>query len=379
MAIIGIRAAVDLVFPAGIDTGKIFTFQNRSGRTAESIISEAAAAVGAANTELLNTYGGIVRFTPSLYAYYRDNDGNGRRMTPRKVEGVINQPVRGSMNGHMLPMFDYEDTLAWTALYLRDAWDEQIEADLQVIVSNWIDRVDYDIWTRIFSTTENLIGTGYDVPWAIGTGTNVNYIPPRNGSYAFDSTHTHFMRVNSAISSANCATALSNAVGNLREHSIGGRLVLFVSEADISYWTGVTNFVKPVPAGVITTGGATTTPTYTETREATGLPGEPLGLIIDAKYQNVIEVRAHVRIPTTYGWLTKSYGSNAGMNALAIREHPAVGFGLVPDPQVTPSVNPQLDTVIFKGTHGVGVNDRLNGVAFQVATGGATYSAPEIS
>lgn len=380
MAIIGIRAAVDLTFPAGVDTGRIFQFRNRSGMTAEEIISNAAAAIGAANASLLATYGDIIYFTPSEYAYYRSGDGNGRHPTPRKVEGVVNEPVRGALNGHMLPLWDYEETLAWTPLYLRDAWTEQLDADIQVIVSNWLDRVDLDVWTRVFTTTENVLGSGYDVPWAIGTGTNVNYIPPRFGTYLFDSTHSHFNRVNSAISSANCATALTGAVTDLREHGLAGRLVLFVSEADVMYWTGVPGFVNPIPAGVsVQSGASSNVPIYTQVREATAMPGEILGYIIDAKWKNLVEVRMHPRIPTTYAWLTKSMGSNNGQNALAIREHPAVGFGLLPDPQVTRSLRPELETVKFKGTHGVGVNDRLNGVAIQIASGGATYESPTIS
>jgi hypothetical protein len=55
-----------------------------------------------------------------------------------------------------------------------------------------------------------------------------------------------------------------------------------------------------------------------------------------------------------------------------------MGFGLVPRPQVTNDVMPELDKVLFKAGYGVGVNDRLNGVAMYIASGASQYVNPSI-
>lgn len=378
MAVIGPRVAADLVMPSGIDGGKVFSFQMRNGKSAEEIIREAAGVIGAVNENLFATYGSLVSITEAPYSYYAAGDANGRRPTPRKVEGKQNDAVRGSTGGHMLPKFDYEDALAWTPLYLRDAYQTQIDADLNVIASNWRDRVESDIWTRALTNTENAIGTGYDVPWAIGTGTNVNFIPEKRGTHTFDSTHTHFLRVNSAISAANAETALNTGVAQLRHHGHNGRLVAFVSEADLTTYTGMTNFVRFVPQGFQTVAGNTAAPIFVAGGELQGMPGEVFGFFL-SKFGVVVELRSSDRIPTTYGFVTKSYGANSPRNGIALREHPGIGFGLmvklIGDGAL---VNPELQKVLFQATHGVGVNDRTNGFAYQIASGGTTYSNPTI-
>src|SRR5690606_4306419 len=113
-----------------------------------------------------------------------------------------------------LPLRDYEDANAWTPLYLRDAHDAQITADLQLIADSWENRVDDDVLRRIFSDTENAIGSaGYDVPWAIGSGVNVPYIPPQQpGFAAFTSSHTHFYAQNDTWNAAGAAKFLNALV-----------------------------------------------------------------------------------------------------------------------------------------------------------------------
>lgn len=378
MAVIGPRVAADLVMPSGIDGGKVFAFQMRNGKTAEEILREAAGVIGATNEALFAQVGGLVSITEAPYSYYTAGDANGRRETPRKVEGKHADAVRGSASGHMIPKFDYEDALAWTQIYLRDAYQTQVDADINVLATNWIDRVNGDIWRRALTSTENAIGTGYDVPWAIGTGTNVNFIPERRGSFTFDSTHTHFLRVNSAISASNAETALNTGVEQLRHHGHSGRIVAYASESDVTSYTGMTNFVRYVPQGFQTVAGSASAPIFVAGGELQGLPGEIFGFFL-SKLGPVVELRTHDRIPATYGFMTKSYGVNSPRNGIALREQPGLGFGLTLTAIGNGAlVNPELEKVLAKATHGVGVNDRTNGFAYQIATGGSTYTNPTI-
>lgn len=376
MPVIGPRAAIDLALPTGIDASAILTFLMRSGKTAREIIAEAAAIIGAVNDELEARYGGIWYRTPMQYAMYAL--GGTARKTPTKVEFKQADPVRSDIIGHLLPLLDYEDAIGWTPIYLRDAYDAQITADLQLIADSWRNRVDSDVLTRIFSNAEVQIGTaGWSVPWAIGTGTNVNYIPPQYRSNQFTSSHTHFLYLNATWNASGAATLLENMVKELVHHGHSGRLVALVSQADVAIYAAIPSpkFVKFIPADVtIVSGGSTASATMQ--RELQGVPGEVFGLYL-SDTGPVVELRAHERIPSSYAFVTKSYGVNNPRNGIAVREHPTKGFGLTADPQVTTSIHPELERVLFKAVHGVGINDRLNGVVGQ--GNAASYSAPTIS
>jgi hypothetical protein len=218
------------------------------------------------------------------------------------------------------------------------------------------------------------------VPWAIGTGTNVNFVPPQYGSYPpFDSTHTHFIAQAGGVSAANCNTLLEKLVKELRHHGHTGRLTALVSESDVAAYAGITGgkFVKFVPQGlgIQPVTGASGAPVFISQEDIEGMPGEIFGLFLSELGPTVL-VRAHEGIPTAYAWMTKSYGTNSPKNGLAVREHPTQGFGILPDPILTKSLNPQLEYIQFKGIHGVGVNDRLNGVGGYM--GGAAWANPTI-
>jgi hypothetical protein len=370
--------AVDLAIPSGLDASRILAFQMREGKTAEQIIAETAAIIGAVNQALMDKYGGLLYETQLDHAIYRRGLGGPRRRTPKKVEGKQADPVRGDIIGHMLPFSDYEDGVAWTPLYLRDAWQIQIDADLREVGDSWTNEVDATVITRMLTNTENLVGAGWDVPWAIGSGVNLPFIPPNNGSYQFDGSHTHFLFVNGAVNSANVVTALDNAQGELRHHGFGGRLTAIVSEADLSAYTGITSkkFATFVPPTFTVVAGNPSAPTLVTTGELEGMPGELFGYFNGDK--GFVELRWHPRIPSGYFWMGKSFGRNNQRNPLALREHPTMGFGLVPRPQVTNDVMPELDKVLFKAGYGVGVNDRLNGVAMYIASGASQYVNPSI-
>jgi len=374
MAVISPRTAVELALPTSIDASKILNFQLRNGQTAQEIIREAAQVVGLVNEGIMSTYGGFLTLTETPYAYYGQGEG-ASSMTPVSTEFVDPHPVKGSVSGHMLPIKDFEDALAWTPEYLRDAWLRQLEVDMQLISDRWRNRFDYEWLKRVLSKTENPIGSGYDVGWAIGTGTNVNFIPPAVLGVAFTSSHNHYNGVAGSVDGTTTKAITDANIADMREHQIDGDLVQFVSQADVASYALMTGFVQFVPSGIIVTAGSANAPVFTRTGITEGLPGQVFGYYYSLG--GVIELRSHPRIPTGYSWMTKSYGVNNPRNGVALREHPAVGFGLYADPQMTNSINPRLSKILFHATHGVGVNDRLNGVAGYI--GNTTYPNPTIT
>lgn len=378
MAVIGPRAAVDLALPAGIDGSAILRFTMRDGVTAQAAIERAAVAIGTKNEQLRSRYGRILYFTQSLYAYYGAGDG-GRRKTPTKIEFKTADPVRADNAGHMLPLKDFEDALGWTPLYMRDAWMAQLDADIRVIADSWENRFVSDLFTRLLTNTENLIGTaGYDVPWAIGTGVTVPFVPQQYGAYApFDTTHTHFLYQSGTVAAARTEAALEAAVTHMIHHGHTGRLVALVSGTDVAAYNITGKFVKFIPSDVQVVAGNASAPIYVRQQELEGMPGEMFGFYLSDKGP-VVELWQHEYIPTGYGFVTKSYGVDNPRNGAAVREHPAEGFGMRPDPRVTNSINPELELVLFKETHGVGVNDRTNGVAFYIASGASAYVNPTL-
>jgi hypothetical protein len=367
---------LDIAIPDGVDAGEVFRFNLQDGMSAQDVIGRAATLVGAVNESLMTQYGGLLYLTNRLFARYRQGESS-RRMTPKKSEFAGADPVRSDLIGHMLPQNDYEDATAWTPLYLRDADREQIDADLFLVAESWRNRIDYDVINRMLTTTENQIGdSGYDVPWAIGTGVNVAYIPPQWGAHQFDSTHTHFEYVNSSTSGNDHATLLNAMADELRHHGHTGRLVALVSDSDLDSYAALDKFVELNPAGFqIITGGDDEIRTVTG--EMQGVPGELFGYFKATR--GIVELRYHGRIPANYAFMTRSYGVNSPMNGLAIREHARVGFGLQVKPQITRDIRPELEMVKFTGTHGVGVNDRTNGVAGYIADGASAYVNPTIS
>lgn len=359
MALLGARALIDLAVPTGVDGAEILRFQMQDGRTAEEVVAEAAAIIGVVNEEVEQTFGGLYYRTETQFGMTTQGGASG--MTPRKSEFKRADGVRTEQIGSMLPLWDYEDGVEWTPLYLRRAYRSQITGDLQQIADRWRNRINRDIWKRALTNTENAIGSaGYDVPWAIGDSVSVPYVPPSYGSLDFDATHTHFVADN------DFNDAINAAMLQLRHHGHSGRLSVYINPDDADEATAFTDegyFIKYVPAG-ITINAVSGAAMAIAQGELQGMPGEIIGLW-DAGINGYAEIRTHYGVPAGYGFATKSYGVNNPRNGLAVREEPAIGFGLRVMPQVTRDINPELDFILFEATHGVGVNERLNGVAFR--------------
>ncbi len=377
MAVLGARALIDLAIPAGIDGSKVLQFSLRNGRSAQQVIAEAAAAMGAVNEDLMAMYGGLLYITPNFYSIYRQGEGS-RTETPKKAEFVLADAVRSGTIGHMLPLYDYEDALAWTPQYLKRAYPAQLTADVQLIAERFKNLVARQIWERALTDTEVSIDgstVGFSPGWAIGSGTNINYIPPQYGNNVFSSSHTHYLYKDD--STADWGDLLTDMVAELRHHGIGGRLVCFISGEDVSEWVALETFVELNPRDVMLIAGNANAPIRAAAGEFEGMPGELIGYVKDVR--GLVELRYDDRIPTNYCFLTRTYGSNNPQNALAVRIEEDSGFGLRVTPLLKNSLNPELDMVLFEAAHGVGVNDRLKGVAGYLENGASEWVNPTFS
>lgn len=373
--ILGANALIDLAFPAGIDTALLKQYDRERGVSSEEIISAAIAMVGEANSTLLNSYGGMLYITEMADVMYRQGAGE-RTQTPESAEFSYNDPVRSDEQGHMLPRRDYEDLLALSKMFKRRGSLELLRYNLELIVERWINRVDLDIWTRALTNTENAVGGGYDAGWAIGTGTNVNYIPPEYRGNTFTSSHSHYNFYDS--NSITWSSAINDSMLDMRHHGYTGTLLLWISQADVTTIQALNEVSRLESGNIIFVGGNASAPVRYSRGDVQGVPGELIGIFDGAWGQ--AEVRYHPRIPTKYAFLTKSYGVNDPRNGLYVRVDPdPMGFGLKVDPQLSASVTPKVERLVFEATHGVGVGQRLNGVAIFRDSGAASYTNPTIS
>jgi hypothetical protein len=251
---------------------------------------------------------------------------------------------------------------------------DQLLRDLDEIADRWENRLDFLFWTRALTDTENPVGdSGYDVGWAIGTGGNVDYVPPDFRGATFTSTHTHYEYVNSSGDDDH-ATLLNAMAEELRHHGHDSRLTCFVSASDLASYQALSKFVTLTPFQV---GSGGTAVMMYDNDEMNGTPGERFGFF--HSNMGLIELRYHYRIPTGYAWMTRSYGVDNRRNGIAWYEEPGVGWGLIVDPQLSRSISPKLDSVMFDATLGTSVNDRTNGVAGYIADGASEYTNPTIS
>jgi hypothetical protein len=230
----------------GVDARSVLQFQMEDGVSAEQVIADAVVAIGTVNQRLIERYGGLLFLTDRNHAYYRQGE-NSRSMTPKRAEFAEADAVRGQVIGHMLPREDYFDAVAWTQQYLTRGNRILTDIDIRLICERWEDRVDFDVILRLLSKAENLIGaTGYDVPWAIGSGTNANYIPPNYRGYTHDAAHTHFVYVDSSGSDDH-ATLIEKMVKELRHHGHAQRLLCIVAETDAGSYAALERFVEITP------------------------------------------------------------------------------------------------------------------------------------
>lgn len=383
--ILGANTLIQNVIPTGVDAGYIYRFSMQRGMNPTDVLSMAAVVIGEANQYAAAQYGGLFYLTERLYATYAQGTGT-RRMTPLASE--FSQPP-GSTNeniGHMMFIRMYADKTEWSRKRLQHAMPEDLRADVEMKKTAWYDRVDFDIFSALFRKSEIAVGTvGKSVPWVNGTDGSVDYLPPQWRSKVHAASHSHFIRITAALSSANAVSTIETMAEHLAHHGHTGNKLCYVGDnvADAlltSTDKKVANFINP---DFIVLSGNAAAPVSYQPGQIEGVPGE---IVCYVQTKNgLVEVRKHDRVPvllpdgsTAAGhlWMGKTYGNQDMRNPLAIRVQPDMGFGLMMNPQVDKSVNPSLESILFEAEHGVNVNDRTNGVAAQIASGGATYEEP---
>lgn len=375
---LGPHDLLDLAIPSGLDTAELMRFDRERGLSDQNIIAMASQLIGTANQEIVARYAGMIYFTRSANAIYRQGAGE-RRATPMVGEYVNPDPVRGQRIGHMFSRHDFQDRIELERMFQKRGDMDVLMNSLDVIAESWRNRVDLDIWTRALTKTEILVGTtGYDVPWAIGTGTSNNYVPPQHGATMFDSTHSHFNYFNTS-SSETWATLLDAAMLDLREHGYYGTLTTYVSQADAPTIValGTDKFVQLVQPMLQVTAGGANAPVYSVNGGVAGVPGELIGYYRSPIY-GLTEIRYHERIPQHYAFTFQSQGQNNAKNPLAVRIDPE-GFGLIPEPQLSPTFTPKVKSVDFFATHGISTNVREAGVASYINAGAVSYVNPTIT
>lgn len=385
MALLGAYALLNNVFPTGVDGALLARLALEEGLTQDAAVAQMASIIGDKNESLRMRYGGMTRETNTRYMTYRAGLGS-RSMTQESVEFARNPSKRGVEAGHMLPRKDFDDGVDYEDNFARRGAASKFMLGAQQVADDWEDRVDYDLINRALTNTEVAVGAGYSVPWAIGTGTNVDFIPVNYRGKLFTTSHTHFKYGNSSGSDT-WQTLITAMMQELRHHGHSGLLSIMIGEDNVAAVSAAAGFVDLTSPQVVVNTAATGAPVRFISDQAMvdsqGVPGELVGYFKATGF-GLAEVRYHPRIPTVdtatgYAFAFKSYGINSEKNPLAFYIESDRGFGLniEPDYRATPEL--KLNRVRAFATHGVGVNDRTNGVAGFLGAGAVAYVNPTVS
>jgi len=371
--VLGAINLLDKALPTGVDGTRIAEWSMRDGITYGQLANELALALGNENQMLINNWGWLFFLTEELAMEY-ENGGSVTAMTELTDQDRA-QPLKGTTLGHMIDLRAYGEAIGGTRRYMRDVRSAKIRAAISNIVRRGRWRFEQKLLTRLFTNTENTIGSaGYDVPFVRGTGGTVDYAPPAWDGEAFTTSHDHYLGVDSGSYTA--ADCFNNMAETLQEHGHTPPYTAIVSRTDIATYYGLNNWVEIVEPVVSTIdkGGTSTGAQFF----ATG--SREFGTIgfYHSQY-GLIEVKATARVPTKYAALVKSYGNLAAANPLAVRVHPDVGFGFYVLPETTPDDDTPIKQLDVEIEFGVGVGmDRTNGAASYLVSGGS-WANPTIS
>ncbi len=371
--VLGPMTLLNKALPIGVDGARLAEWAMRDGVTYAQLAQQVALALGDANQALIAKWGWLFFITEELMMEYE----NGGTVNDMDELTDVDKPVaiHGTTIGHMLPLRYYGQGIGGSKRYFRDVRSAQIRAAISAIVKRGVNRFEKRLLTRFFDSDEEAIGSaGYSVPFVHSTGGAVDYQPPQYDGKTFLSSHDHFVGYNSATPKT-FADVLNGGAEHLAEHGHMAPFTALVSRTDIATYGALTKFVEIVDnvISVIDRGGTSSGPQYFTNGQ------RDLGRI--GYFQSdsgLIELVASARIPTGYTGMTKSYGQLDSRNALAVRVHPARGFGLAVVPETTNDIEfpvKQLDVDLEFGV-GVGM-DRTNGFCGYLVSGG-TWTDPSI-
>jgi hypothetical protein len=365
MTLLGVNAMLQFALPSGWDATELQRYALAEGTTYEAIVNDILAALEISNRDLMNDplLGGMFSTTTEQGMEYRQ--GNTTVGMSERSEYTSADPRRGTTVGHMLPLRSFDRALGWTFDFLRKARRAQLDSDVAAAIYDVRDEFERRLLTRFFSDTDNQLGSsGYDVAFIKGGG-SVAYVPPPFGGLTFTSSHSHFLR----YATGSRVDAVKESAKTLWEHGIIGPYEAVVPFVDVTTWSGLSGFIKPSRGidffNVTTTGQAGV---MTMDESYFGALETDFG---------VVRLRHTPRLPTNYMGVYKSYGNNDQRNPLKVRYSPDMGMGaiLLAGDRVR---RYPLEEAIIMHEYGIGVADRLNGVAVYFA-GSGSYTAPTIS
>jgi hypothetical protein len=364
MALLGVSDLKQFALPTGWDGGQLAQYMLADGTNYEQMVDTIAAGLAVANEGLINdpVMGTMISLTEETAIEYREGAGNG--MTER-TEYQKADARRAATGGHMLPIKSFDRSLGWTFDFLRKARAAQLEADIADALYDMRDNWEEQLLTRFFDSSENAIGSGYDVPFIAGGG-SIAMTPPPYGGQTFASTHTHFDRKGTT----NQADALNAGARHLWEHGIFGPYNAIVPFADIATYTALSKFIKP-DRGIEYISVGSNAP-YAQ------------AVLVDERFIGLYEsdyglIRLWItpHLPTNYLGVYKPYGVGDERNPLKVRYARDLGPGAVLMRGEGFRQYP-LEHAIVLHEFGVGVGNRLNGYACYFNASGS-YTDPTIS
>lgn len=353
MALIGGRDTRDFVVWTGVDAAQLAKESLQDGTSLLDVTNLLTGALNAVAAEVNSdpAFSSVMSVADSPVVSYRMGTGFS---FGERTEYSKPPRSRAEVDGHMLPLRDYDMGLGWTWDYLRKAYMPQIEAD----IANTVDAARRLARTKILNrlvqraddsgAAKGLGSGGYSPGFATtAANTSVDFTPPEFAGATFANTHEHYLAAATSFTSANLITDM----GNLKEHGHLPPFDLWISSSDEATVKGFADFVY---ANDPLINPASTTSTVT-------LPAGYIGYLT----KSFARVRVVPGMPGSYWLLFKSYGPNAVQNPLKLRvgkNERQLRFLAFPDPDRGASPANPLGTLIAWSEFGVGVSDRTNGV-----------------
>ncbi len=378
----GVLTQLSNVLPQGLDGTRIAQWMLKDGYSYDTVRADVVAAMNSVNLELLSGWGDLVYVTMDDHFEYPQ----GGTLVDFQAQGDLSRPdpYKGTTAGHMIDLWRKGRGFGGTDTYFRDARKNVIDSSVAGIVRSGRNTFEKDILTRFFNNSENALGSsGYDVGWCDASST-VTFAPMAWGGKTFTTAHQHYTGLDTAGSTTK-GDMLDALALNLNEHGHEPPYMALIPEVDVATYRNLAHYIQPINvAWREDRGGETTGNRYF--MDGTIGAVQPVGGRFIGMYDSgygAIYLKASNRIPTNYAGMYKSYGQNDPRNPIAIRVHPAVGFGFyiaeIPNYVSTWPVK----TIEIWNEYGVSSNGnggfaRTNGAASEHISGGV-YVNPVIS
>lgn len=367
--VLGYADLKQMALPVGIDVAVLEKITNTQNLNFNQVYDMIAVAISDANSEMLTdpVLGGLWFADTEASVTMRNGSSTGGM--EKRTEYGRPDPKRGEVVGHHIPIATFDESTGFTYDSLRAAREDQIMASINILADDLIDNFEKELLTRFFSSAANAIGTastGFDMPFADGVTTYVEFVPPPYKGHTFASSHVHFARA--AVDAQ--AAQLEAGAKHLWEHGIRAPFTAMVPYADVDTWTAITGFIKPNRGVeyVSIASGAPYAVASLQDERMIGMYETTVGLVT---------IWASPRIPTGYMGMYRSFGTDNPRNPLQVRYAPDHGLGGLLMPSNTFQKYP-LEEAYLLHEFGVGVRNRLNGYCVYFAASG-DYTDPTIT